>query len=356
MVLGTFKSQAIVHLFFLTYLDKLKLMNNLVKDPFNLLSDPNLAFLGDALSPDKVEQMFKQFYPWLVKNSSICSIEVIRYKPQKRCLIEYSFQGKNKISFLGKVRFKGTDTNSYYLQQYLWQNGFNDQSLDHVSVPEPVAIFPQWKMWLQRKVPGVMATDLLTTSEGINIAPKIAYTAHKLHQLRRESKRYHRIADELDILHQKLPMVSQLYPHWQTRINRILQQCDRLVKNLPSLPPLGIHRDFYPDQIIINGSRVYLLDLDLYCHGDPSLDIGNFLAHITEYSLRTLGHFAALKQQEIALENEFIKLAGEHTREPIKIYKLLTLVRHIFLSTQFPERTIYTEALMQLSEEQLINI
>src|SRR5437773_3836244 len=33
---------------------------------------------------------------------------------------------------------------------------------------------------------------------------------------------------------------------------------------------------------------VWLLDFDLYCQGDPALDIGNFVGHLTEQSLRTL--------------------------------------------------------------------
>ena len=34
-----------------------------------------------------------------------------------------------------------------------------------------------------------------------------------------------------------------------------------------------IHRDFYPDQVLVDGARVYLLDLDLYSLGEPPLDV-----------------------------------------------------------------------------------
>ena len=328
-------------------------MNIQVNDSFDLLSDPNLLFLKDALLPNKVEQAFKHYFPDIIKNNTLSSIKVIRYKTQKRCLIEYQFTGEQEFSLLGKVRFKGTDTKSYYLQKYLWENGFDDHSLDQVSVPQPIGVIPQWKMWLQRKVPGYTTTLLLGKPDGVNIAKKIAYASYKLHQFPAKTDRYHTIDNELDILHQKLPLVIKLYPYWKSRIREILKQCNKLGNRLSYIPLVGIHRDFYADQIIINTSRLYLLDLDLYCYGDPSLDIGNFIAHITEYSLRVLGDFKALKDREIALQEGFIQLIGEEIQQRIIIYKFLTLVRHIYISTQIKERNAYTEDLIRLCESYL---
>ncbi|MEL4897171.1 phosphotransferase [Crocosphaera sp. Alani8] len=325
-------------------------MNIQINDSFNVLYEPNLSFLKDALCPNTVEKEFKYYFPDLIQNNSLDQIQVIRHKHQKRCLIEYKFKGEKEFTLLGKVKFKGTDTKSYYLQKNLWKNGFDEHSSDQVSVPQPIGIIPKWKMWLQRKVTGYTTTLLLGKPDGVNIAEKIAYAAYKLHQFPAKSDRYHTIDDELDILHQKLPLVSELYPHWKIRINEILKKCNKFGESLSYVPSVGIHRDFYADQVIINDSRLYLLDLDLYCYGDPSLDIGNFIAHITEYSLRVLGDFQALKDREIALKEAFIKLIGEENRKRIIIYKFLTLVRHIYISTQIKERNAYTEHLIRLCE------
>jgi aminoglycoside phosphotransferase (APT) family kinase protein len=115
----------------------------------------------------------------------------------------------------------------------------------------------------------------------------------------------------------------------------------------------GIHRDFYSDQVIVDGPRLYLIDFDLYCLGDPALDIGNFLGHITEQSLRTLGDAGALAEVERALEERFIELSGEAVRPAVRGYAVLTLARHIYLSTRFPERRPWTERLLELCEERL---
>jgi glycosyltransferase involved in cell wall biosynthesis len=106
----------------------------------------------------------------------------------------------------------------------------------------------------------------------------------------------------------------------------------------------------------IDRDRFYLLDLDLYCQGNPNLDIGNFIAHITEYGLRTFGNGNALKEQEIALEKEFLNLTQQPDNNAIQGYITSTLVRHIYLSNIFPERRFITEALLNLCEELLKQI
>ncbi len=326
-------------------------INCVVTDRFNIAQDPKMPFLQDVICPLKVQEIFPQHLAF-----SLVQIKVIRYKPQKRCLIEYSFQGKNPLVVIGKIRAKGTDIKSYDLQKQLWHSGFDSNSHDNISVPEPIGIIPQWQMWLQKKVPGKLVTFWLTTEKGITVSQKVAHVAHKLHQANIPCQRRHTMADELAILEQKLPLVLTDYPHWQPRIKTILDKCYILGENTPKHPICGIHRDFYGDQIIVDRDRFYLLDLDLYCQGNPSLDIGNFIAHITEYSLRIFGNIKALQEREIALEKEFLKLSQETENRAITAYKTLTLVRHIYLSNQFPERRPYTEALLNLCEQRLESI
>ena len=122
---------------------------------------------------------------------------------------------------------------------------------------------------------------------------------------------------------------------------------------MPEPRRCGIHRDFYPAQVIVNGARLYLIDFDLYCLGDPALDVGNFIGHMTEESLRERGDATALHNAEQVLEDSFVGLAGESLRRGVRVYTALTLVRHIYLSTQFPERAPFTEQLMQLCEQRL---
>jgi hypothetical protein len=104
---------------------------------------------------------------------------------------------------------------------------------------------------------------------------------------------------------------------------------------------------------MVDGERLWILDFDLYCWGDVGLDIGNFLGHLTEQSVRSTGNATGLAPVEQTIEDEFVRLAGEETRASVRTYALLTLARHIFLSTKFEDRAGSTENLLTLTEERL---
>jgi aminoglycoside phosphotransferase (APT) family kinase protein len=161
------------------------------------------------------------------------------------------------------------------------------------------------------------------------------------------------MADELRILHARVPKVAGVDSISAERIERILAAADRLGADTPEPITCGIHRDFYPDQVMVDGGRLYLVDFDLYCEGDPGLDIGNFLAHVTEQSLRTFGDPEALVAVEKAMQERFVELSGEATRAAVRAYAILTLARHVYLSTLKPERQPFTRSLLELCEERL---
>jgi aminoglycoside phosphotransferase (APT) family kinase protein len=147
--------------------------------------------------------------------------------------------------------------------------------------------------------------------------------------------------------------VARQEPAWERRIERLLAACDRLGGSIPEPRACGVHRDFYADQVLVSGQRLVLLDFDLYCVGDPALDVGNFLGHMTEQSLRSFGDPSALAYREQAMEERFVELSGEGTRHAVRVYAALTLARHIHLSTLLPERRHLTRDLLDLCEERL---
>lgn len=329
-----------------------------VTDPFGVADDPAMPFLTQVLDPLTVQRRFEDCLPSLTagnKPFQLRAIRVLRHKPGRRCLIEYDIErrGAEAITLIGKVRARGPDHTTCHLIESLWNAGFGADSPDGISVPEPVGIIPEFQMWLQYKVPGVSATRLLTESGGTGLARRIAEAIHKLHQTGIPSTRRHTMADELRILHERLSLVARVNPQWVNRLERILDACDRLGATTPEPTFRGIHRDFYADHVVVDGPRLYLVDFDLYCEGDPGLDIGNFVAHLTEQSLRTLGNPMALRNREQALEERLVELAGEATRVAVRAYTVLTLVRHIYLSTQFTERRPFTECLLQMCEQRL---
>jgi Phosphotransferase enzyme family len=333
-----------------------------VTDPFGVACDPEMPTLAAALDPIEAQRRLGHHLGHLTGDRGavhLMAIRVKRYKPGRRCVIEYDVEIQEPdappkaVTLLGKVRRLRSGKSGYRLLDALRSAGFGDNSRDGISVPEPIGIVPEFRMWLQRKVQGQVATDLLAAPGGEDLVRRIAEAAHKLHRAGVLAKRCHTMNDELRILHERLPSVARSEPQWAGRIQRLLDACDRLGAGTLKPEPCGIHRDFYADQVIVAGPRLCLIDFDLYCEGDPALDIGNFLGHIREQSLRSLGDPEALADVEVAMEERFVELAGEQTRPAVWAYKLLTLARHVHLSTLFPERRPFTGNLLELCEEYL---
>lgn len=333
-----------------------------VHDPFSATTDPALPTVPLALNPAAVAEEFKRGLPRLAGEQGrveVKSIHVIRHKPGKRCVVEYDIrverpgQKRLKTKLIGKIRARRYGTEGYRLQDAFWQAGLQRPCPDHIAVPEPIGVIPAFRMWLQRRVNGVTATQLIGGPEGPVIAARIADAIHKVHRAGVPAEKSHSMADELRILHECLPRVTALRPELAPRIDRLLAGCARLGAGLPAPMACGIHRDFYPAQVVIDAERLWLLDFDLYCLGDPGLDLGNFIGHITEESLRTQGDPTAWSASERAMEQRFVELAGESVRPAIHAYTTLTLARHVYLSTQFPERHSCTDRLLELCEQRL---
>lgn len=323
------------------------------------VNDAAMPFLAAALDPVEAGRKLEERLLGGEARVKLDNVRLVRHKPGRRCLIEYDVElrlpdgHREELTLLGKSRARGLDRKGYRVQRALREAGFDEESPEFC-VPETFDVIPEFNMWLQRKVPGVPAIGPLTEPEGAELARRISFLSDSLHRAGvTPLRRAHTVADELRILRERLHLVAEEQPRLGPRLERLLVCCEHLGARIPRPRTSGVHRDFYADQVLVDGERLYLLDLDLYCEGDPALDIGNFMAHITEYSLRELGDPNALADREDALEDEFLRLSGGACREAVRAYATLTLARHVHISTLFPERRAFTGGLLELCEERL---
>jgi ATP-binding cassette subfamily B protein len=331
-----------------------------ILDLYQAADDPKMPFLKFALDP---EFMHSKLKPMLAsegdaKNNQISRIHVSRHKPGRRCLIQFDFKDPENETFqssslMGKVKAKKLDSNSFKVQHLLWKTSFSSNAKDHIHVPEPVGQIPEVNMWLYKKVPGVPFTELLDENNSISRARQIATGIYKLHTSGMLNNRFHTFHDELNILKNRLTTLRQESPKWDKRLARILEACARLDTGIPHLNLTGIHRDFYPDQIIVSDDKIYFIDFDLYCIGDRGLDLGNFLGHIKEYALRKHGHPDHFVELEKNFEDQYLSLSKTRSKKSIETYLTLTLARHIFISTLFPDRREFTPELIECTEQRL---
>ncbi|MDN5716416.1 MAG: aminoglycoside phosphotransferase family protein [Janibacter sp.] len=72
-----------------------------------------------------------------------------------------------------------------------------------------------------------------------------------------------------------------LTPREANAIERdIAQAATRIMTVGPPPTPALTHRDLHDKQLLVDGDRVGMLDVDMLAPGDPALDLGNLLAHL----------------------------------------------------------------------------
>lgn len=332
-----------------------------VSDPFRAACDPALPTLAFALDAATVREKLKHGLGRLSGEGRLHlrAIRVVRHKPGKRCVVEYDVKLKpaegqdQKLTLIGKVRARRSGNEGWRQLEAIWNAGFTAEAADGICVPEPVGIIADFKMWFQRKVPGKTAAALLAGPDGPKLARRIADAAHKLHQANLPTEKSHTMADELHILAECMGKLTVSRPEWQPRLERLLARAERLGNSFAPVRTCGIHRDFYSAQVIVDGPRLWLIDFDLFCEGDPGLDLGNFIGHVLEAGVREPAAAAELAAAAEAMEARFAERNGEAIRESVRAYTTLTLIRHVYLSTQFPERAHTTEPLLGLCERRL---
>jgi len=332
-----------------------------VSDPLGAACDPQMSFLPSALSPSVMSQCFT--HALRDRRGSVRvdvrRISVVRHKPGRRCVIEYVLDASSahasarEVTLIGKCRARGVDATTHDLQRRLWAGSFGSAADDGVLVPEPICVLPPLHMTVQRKVFAPSFCSLLAGRDGVRIACLAADAVAKLHQVSIPARRRHSVGDELSILRRRLAMVADAQPSWRTRTDALFDACCDLGRALTCARARGIHRDFYPDQLLSDGETVWLLDLDLYSEGDPALDVGNFAAHLDEYALRSLGSAEHWADRRSAFIDRYLEHSSPPVRFAIEAYATLALARHIAISMQFSDRRAFTGALLELCEERL---
>ncbi len=322
-------------------------------------SDPAMPFLAEALETRRAEVEFAAALALPAGTLQLASARVCRHKPGRRCLIEYKgtitepLGVSRPFTWLGKGRARGLDRRTPALLRQLVREGFHAAGGDGIGVPEVIGEVAPFQLWLQRVAPGRPLTELLECRAGIDACRLAARALGKLHASAVRPDRTHSVADELAILEKAFARARQARPDLHAEIAEIEAACAVAASVLPGFSTTLIHRDYYPDQLLVDGPRVVILDLDLAGAGDPHLDAGNFLAHLTEHGLRHHDEGDALAACERVFQETWLELQPGADRGALETWRTLALARHIGLSTQLPGRAHTTNALVQLCQSRL---
>jgi len=117
--------------------------------------------------------------------------------------------------------------------------------------------------------------------------------------------------------------VALVYPDLATQAHELAARLQAWLHAQPSLMQ-PIHGDCYSDQVLVQGDRVALVDLDQAALGDPAADLGNFIAHLHRAALHGTLTFEQAETYTAALLTGYAADGVERTR--VKSYAAIGLL------------------------------
>ena len=257
---------------------------------------------------------------------------------------------RRHAAVLGKATAKGVHKRSLAVQTRLHGAGFTAGAGDGIGVPEPLGPVPSLGLWLQREVAGRPLQTMLDEPAAVAACERAATALAKLHRVPIDAAPAWTTADEMAVLNERLGRLAAARPDLARRTRRLIERCRAAASRLPPCRPCGIHRDFYPEQVLVDDDRLYLVDLDLYSRGDPALDAGNFSAHLIEAGIRTTGDPGGYDRLVASFMARFLRESPGVDAAAVALYTYLSLARLVQISAAMPERAHATAAILDAVE------
>lgn len=290
--------------------------------------------LGACLDPDRLRPVFG-----LLPDAPI-GVAPTRLKPGRRAMIHVTLPDGSQA--LGKIRARRPDPAAPALQYGLRMAGLDGRS--GVEVPTVLAAPEAFPAWFQEVVPGVPLGDLLDAADGVSAVERAGRALAALHATPPQTDRRWTPEDELAVLEKAVAGGGHA---------GLADLARRRLAAPGTAPEVGLHRDFYQDQVLVGADRVWLVDLDLHARGDPAIDLGNFLAHLTELALRRGRPLAWSDRLGQTFLGGYASAGLLPDEERTDAFHWVSLARHVSIAERFADRRHTIPSIAALCRERL---
>jgi aminoglycoside phosphotransferase (APT) family kinase protein len=280
-----------------------------------LLHDPELVAreLGELLQEGPI---------------GVVETSLVRHKPGRRCLLRFVArvgpdEGDRRETFYGKAFASGRGAQ---VHERLRAVAAATPCGPDVAIPEPLGYVAPLKLLVQRAVPGEPAPTLLLSGDEA-LATRIADALHALHGSSVHLERRHGLDDELAPLAGRVERLAAFDARLSAAARRCLELADLRAERPWPWRWRPVHRDFYPDQVLVGGHGLSILDWDDAAMSEPAVDVANFLAHLRLLALQRRGTAAALDGVSAAFAERYRQLDAKLDPDLVRFLEGMTLLR-----------------------------
>ena len=231
--------------------------------------DPALPGLAAAADAELVRRRLRT-------RSAHVTVEPLRYRPRRRAVLRYSLDGGGEL--IGKVVRPGRARRLLALAEPLRSAG--------LPLALPVGQVARGALLLPR-LAGTSLRDLLLTGGVLPPPERVAALPTELH--RHCSPLLGGLAADWPAGRCRVDpgtalcaaqVIARLLPDQACAAARVAETVIRLMEEEEPAEEWIVHGDLYENQVMVDGERLGLIDLDDLGPGDPLLDAANFSAHL----------------------------------------------------------------------------
>ena len=214
------------------------------------------------------------------------AVEVVRYKPGRRCLFRYTIGwvgsegGRQPHVVYGKVLRRRDFERSRDNLPRLHASG----DLDFV-LPEPRGVVPALDMEILSPLAGVPLSDCTTDEAFSPLCRRVGEALHALHTLAVVLERA-----EPPIEPGRVAAAARAFawlaPPDVHRIHDLARELDARLGGLPPRTARPVHGDFHGDNVLVDGTRLALIDFEDTGMGEPASDVGSMWAQLTWLAIK----------------------------------------------------------------------
>jgi len=235
-----------------------------------------------------------------------CAPDMISYKPGSRATIRYHLSYAPEASagwnwpesVIAKTYRKDSKgRNAYDGMVALWHSPLATGDL--AAIAEPLAYIPELKIMVQRPIAGDQSLeDMLKAAlsadsqeaieELYGYMRKAAAGLAALHQSGVQHGETVSLDERYAELHDLFARLLVPVPELAGAVEPLLAHLESLAAAHPPDPSVPTHGTFSPEQVLIDGPQIGLIDFDSFSMAEPALDVGLFRAAVKDIGMNAL--------------------------------------------------------------------
>jgi hypothetical protein len=286
-------------------------------------------------------------------------VAIRRHVPGKRCIFALELgiacAGTDTVetrTVIGKLYAGHEGAQVHETLHRLWASGFSNGPL---TVPRPIAYDPDWRLLLLGRARGVLFQQLLLatpalvadgkqTADGggcppspaVRLSPSIDVSTAversaawlvKLHTSGVTGRRWYTFDRHLHTLAHWQRRVVDVYPEATSPLAAVLRRIEARGRALSGWEPAPTHRDFSPDNVVVDGSQLSALDFDEFCQYDPLFDVAHFVAHLRLLGLTSSGPVQRFDALATRFQMAYEEQAKEYSAARVRLYEAITYLK-----------------------------